>query len=224
MEKADPARRASCAGILGVALGLALLLLCLAWLASQLRGAPAFDAEQAMGELLPGERPLGLAVVESDVLASGDRIVRLAPAAAERMDGEPAPTEVVLVFYASRAGPHGVFAAAEMGMGGMDGMGGGEGGDAAKLEAWLEDPSLAAHVEVERGEVPFGGWRAPFVIRRALLAGGGTRELTCVDLSTPGRPLVLFAVWPDGRAASRTVLRELLAGVELPEAEGEPGG
>ena len=231
MEKTEPAKSASWAGTFGVALGLALLLLCLAWLALELRGAAAFDAEQALLELMPGERPLGLALAESGALASGDRIVRLVPAEAERMDGEPVPAEVVLAFYASPAGPRTVFAEPEVGMGmgmgmggmgGMDGMGGDAGGDAAKLEAWIKDPTQAAHVEIERGDVTFGGWRAPFVRRRALLAGGGTREVSCVDLSTPGRPLVLFAVWPDGREASRTVLRELLAGVTLPEPEEEP--
>ena len=224
MEKAEPAQSASCAGIFGVALGLALLLLGLGWLALELRGAAAFDAEQALLDLMPGERPLGLALVESGALASGDRIARLVPAQAERMDGEPVPAEVVLVFYGSPAGPRAVFAGPEGGMEpGMGAMGGGAGGDAAKLEAWLEDPTQAAHVEIERGDVTFGGWRAPFVRRRALLAGGATREVSCVDLSTPGRPLVLFALWPDGAEASRTVLREVLAGVTLPEPEAKPG-
>ncbi len=212
MEKAEAGRRPGAGGILGVALGLALLLGGLAWLALQVRGAAAFDAEQALAELLPGERPLGLELVESGALPGGDRILRLRPAPAERMDGEPLPEEVVLAFYASPDEARRLFAPA--------GEGGRAQGDAAALARWTEDPAEGASVEVERGDVSFRGWRAPFLRRRALLAGGGTREATCVDLSTPGRPLVLFALWPKGRAGSSAVLRELLAGVALPEPKG----
>ena len=215
MEKADGPRPAG--GVtLGVALGLALLAGGLAWLALQARGAAAFDAEEVLAELYPAGRPLGLALVESGALLSGDRFLRLKPEALERADGEPLPEEVVLAFYASPEEVRRAFA----------GSGGAEmdaaRANAERLEAWTRDPSAAAHVEVERGEVTFGAWRAPFVRRRALLAGGGTREASCVDLSTPGRPLVLYALWPDGREASRTVLRDLLAGVTLPEPEKEP--
>lgn len=206
-ERTDPARRESTAGVLLVGAGLLVLAGLVAWLALGARGAAPFDGEELLAELLPGERPLGLTLVEGGALPSGDKLLHLSPAPGARADGEPVPAEVVLALYASPGEVERLFA------------GGGEQKPSDELVRWEKDPSFAWHAERERGEVSFGGWRARFVRERAFREGGGWSEATRVDLSTPGRPFVCFVLWPDETESSPPVLRELLAGVALPEPD-----
>jgi hypothetical protein len=206
-ERTDPARRESAAGVLLIGGALLVLAALVAWLASGARGAVPFDGEELLAELLAGERPLGLTLVEGGVLPSGEKLLRLAPGGPARTDGEAVPVEVLLGLYPSADEVQKLFEGAQQ-----------EGGD-RNLERWEEDPSFAWSAERERGEVSFRGWRAPFVRKRAFREGGGWSDATLVDLSTPGRPFVCFALWPDETESSAVVLRELLSAVALPEPE-----
>jgi hypothetical protein len=199
--------------VIGVALGLGALLAAVLLLARLAVGGGGKSDAELLAAILPAPRPLGLELVGGAAFPGGDRVLRLAPAVAEEPAVPPgAIAEVVLTVPRSRGG------AADL-LGG-DVKAGMEA--AGQVAAWERDPQSAGLIEVARGEVEWRGWRAPFVRRRALHAGGGWSEATAVNLTTPARSLVLTVLWTPGTAGSERELETVLAGVALDAGEADP--
>jgi hypothetical protein len=196
--------RARPGGVLGVAVGLLALVGLAAGLGMQALGGSGAPPEELLAGVLPAPRPWGLELVGSAALPSGDRVLRLAPA-----DGAQV-REVVLTLAASRGAVEALFQPV------------GEWGDddpSETLAKWRRDPSSEHVLELERGEVGWRGWEAPFVRKRALHAGGGWSDATAVNLSTHGRDLVLVVLWEPETEGPEELLRELLRAVAIPADE-----
>ena len=208
--RSEPARRAHPGSVIGVALGIGALLGAVSYLARLAVGSRGTSDAELLAEILPAPRPLGLELVGGAALPAGDRILRLAPR--DSADAPGGIAEVVLTVPRSRAEVARILAGdAKAGM-----------EAAARVAAWERDPKRDELVEVARGEVEWRGWRAPFVRRRALHAGGGWSEATAVNLSTPERNLVLTVLWMPGVVGPERELETVLAGVALAATEAEP--
>ncbi|MEM7308808.1 MAG: hypothetical protein AAF682_19150 [Planctomycetota bacterium] len=208
------APRESAAGVVGVAIGLLLLVGLAVSLAQAARAGGADDGEERLEEILPAPRPFGLELVESAILPSGDRLLRLEP-----REASGGLDEVVLLLYRGPSSVVRLF------------RGSGRDGDddrreeSERMQEWEEDPDFDWHVEVDRGDVTWRGWRANFVRERAFEEGGGWRDATRVNLSQGERYLVLFALWEPESAGSEGTLEELLAHVVVSEdPESQPAG
>jgi len=94
-------------------------------------------------------------------------------------------------------------------------------GASARLIEWEKDPSFAWHTTIERDEVQWNRWRAEMLVERSFREGGGWRDSARVNLSQPGRPLVLFAQWPDETPVDRGALERLVRSIRMLEPEAE---
>lgn len=209
--------------VLGVLLGLALLAAALG-LAGAGGGGP-LDPDPLVASIFRGGAlPEGYAVAEASRLRSGERVLRLVRAGAE---GSAAPEELVLVRFPSLRTAAELFRDEGDGSGGDGGGGRGPGGAQRKASAdvqrWTKDPSFAFHLEIERGRVAWDRWQAEFRVERAYREGGGTQELTSVNLAQEERPLVLFARWPEASGHAQVELERLLGSIAmLPPAAPPP--
>jgi hypothetical protein len=204
------AAREHTGGVLGVAVGLALLALLVLGLALA-RGGP-IDGEALLAELFEAsELPFGLEVDGAATLPLGDRAVLLRCASDWGL-AEPAPVALSVVVYRDPSDVAQRFAAGETA----------EAGQPDRSREWQRDPSFAFQASVDRGELEWGAWRASFVRERAYEKGGGFADTVRVDLSQPGRPAVLFATWPAGVDGAPAALEALLARLRLRAVEGVP--
>lgn len=208
-------------GVLGLAIGLALLGGLVAALSRQ--PARSEDARTLLAEWIElGELPAGLTLAEAATLPDGRRIVRLVdPSAPEEpplpapkpgpgafdwsrlavSSGGQAPREVLLVSY-----PRGdadselrrLFQSGGQGLGPSPGSGGGGGDDRRR-------------VVLERDQLVWGELAARYVHERVLESEGVFRDGLRVNLSHDDTALVLFASWSRGLPASRERVEELLA-------------
>jgi hypothetical protein len=210
----DPLERESTAGVVGVSLGILLLLAAVASLAAAALLGGASDAQVLAGELFVKPLPLGLEPVKAVRLPSGDEFLVL-----ETGDGaQEVIHRVILSRYQGPGDVKEIFQPDE-----SEDFGEGVHEETGSLRDWERDPSYDWHTEVERGELEWGGWHAVFVRKRAFLAGGAWSDAMFVNLSTPGRYLVLIAIWPEGTEPSQGALRDLVACVSLPQPEDAPG-
>jgi hypothetical protein len=193
-------------GVLGVVVGLLVLAMC-ALAVLRPRGGGAVDLDERAAALLrDGTPPAGWVAVGASRLSGGERVLRLerAPDA----DADPgAPEACLLVEYPSSSAVTALFRVREES---------GESASRRKLD-WERDPDFAWHATLERGELEWGAWRAPFAIERAFQEGGGFRDAARVDLSRPRRPLVLHALWPAEVPAAHAPLRALLPAIRMEE-------
>lgn len=207
--------------VLGVLLGLALLAAALG-LAGASGGGPLDPDPLVASTFRGGALPAGYSVAEASRLPSGERVLRLVREGAE---GSAAPEELVLVRFPSLRKAAGLFR--DDGGGGGPSRGGGPDGAQRKASAdvqrWTKDPSFAFHLEIERGRVAWDRWQADFRVERAYREGGGTQELTSVNLAQEERPLVLFARWPEASGHAQAELERLLGSIAmLPPAPPPP--
>lgn len=222
--------------VVGIAVGmLAIALPLLALLG--MRGE-VLEPGAALGELVAaGELPFGLVPREAAVLPGGLRVVRLAregyeaeppPKESERpkpqdaapppprdeapkrppLVGSTAPPEVFLVRYGSPTAAARAF------------MGEARGGDGGRRGPM--PPSFGGGpVLMDNGDLPWGDLLVGFRHERRLLPGQ-TRDELRVNLSTPGRFVVLSARWPADHAADKEKVVELLGALApLPPPRGE---
>lgn len=180
-----------------------------------------------------GELPFTLVPVESAELANGDRVLRLMPAGGiveperkpappeqqpgksgekpadgsgmpfvpfdwskvdVRAPGDP-PCEVFLVRYPlAAAGPRAkeLF---EVGVQGGPGM----------------LPPSGGRAVLDRGQLTWREWSAPYVLEREYELGGTVRDTLRVNLSRENDSLICFARFPRGSSASPKKVEELLA-------------
>jgi hypothetical protein len=197
--------------VLGTLLVIGLFGACAAWIVKGLL-VRDIDAAAKQREYFGADGPpLALELESALRLPTGDAVVRFVAASpTEDAPTEVAPAELLLLEYRSRSAVAPLFRLApDAGEGGGPGM---------RIAEWERDPSFAWKAVVKRGDIAFGAWTAKLVVERSFRAGGGWSEEARVDLSGPARPLVAFVRFPDGVAHDETVLRELLAAIELPSS------
>lgn len=85
-----------------------------------------------------------------------------------------------------------------------------EEGETADIKTFDADGGRAT---MDRGRVRWHDYEVVYVHQRWLERGGTFRDVMQVNLSLPGRPLVLWVRWPRGFPASLERLEELLAAV-----------
>jgi hypothetical protein len=164
--------------------------------------------------------PFGLVPVESAELAIGDRILRLAPAdgiveperktpdpAAAKPGGAPfdwtklelrpsgdAPCEVFVVRYAPGSGKQALKALFD---------------PVAQTGGMI--PATGGRAVLDRGDVTWREWSAPYVLEREYEAGGTARDTVRVNLTRGETAQVCFARFPRGSTGSPKKVEELLA-------------
>jgi len=191
--------------VLGLTLAVLAFVGALFTIGSGLLASP-LDGAERQRELF-GERPppLGLVLDSAVRLPTGDALVRFT-----RPAGSPdgtAPLDAVFLEYKSRTS-----AEAQLAPTPLEGMGGPEG----MLKEWEKEKATDWSFTRKRGDVSFGSWTTKYLLERSYVKGGGWSEEARVDLSTPGRALVLFSHWPPEKPVDEARLRELLAALELP--------
>ncbi len=204
----DPAphepRREHAGGVLGVAFGLVLLLVCLGTLIARLFGG-AVDGQARVAELFGAEPPpFGLVLADARRLSTGDLIVRLARPEDAGADAS-VPEEVIFIQYRSAAAVAPLFHPTPE----LEGSASGR-----KLE-WEKKKDFAWHFTFKKDEIAWGPWRSTLLVERSFSKGGGWRDEARVDLSRKDRPLVLFAHWPVEKAADEVRLKELLGALAV---------
>src|SRR6185503_3539272 len=137
-------------------------------------------------------------------LPTGDALVRFA-----RPEAAGGPHEVLFLEYQSHAAVEPLFRS-----GSGEGMEG-DGGIGARLKEWEQEKAFDWHATMKRDEIAWGTWSSRLLIERSFAKGGGWNEEARVDLSSPGRALVLFAHWPKETPVDEKVLREILQAVVL---------
>jgi hypothetical protein len=199
-------RKASTARVLGTFVTLIVFLGALVWVGQSLVVSSVDGAakqHEYFGDTGP---PSGLALTSAVRLPTGDVLVRFA------REGEGAgPNEVLFIEYRSRAAVEPLFRS------GMDaGMGmGPDGGVGQRLKEWEKEKAFDWHTTMKRDEIAWGDWSSKLLVERSFKKGGGWSEEARVDLSSPQRPLVLFAHWPPETAFDEKTLRELLLAIAL---------
>jgi hypothetical protein len=200
-------RKASATRVLGTFLTLMLFLGALVWLGQGLLVRPVDGAakqRELFGDAAP---PFDLALDSAVRLPTGDTLVRF-----KRPEGEGAgPSEVLFLEYASHAAVEPLFRPTM-----MEGMGmGPDGGVGARMKEWEKEKAFDWHCTMKRGEIAWGNWSSKLLIERSFKKGGGWNEEARVDLSSPGRALVLFAHWPPEKPVDEKALKALLLAVVL---------
>jgi hypothetical protein len=167
------------------------------------------DATALRAELFAeGALPDGFEPAESAALSGRRGALRLVRAA----DGPagPLPQELLFVRYPSAGAARAAFQQRDPPPAGRMPEPTGK-----TLEAWEEDPAFAWSTVLESGEIAWRTWTAELWIERRFHQGGGWHEVARVNLSQKGRPLVLFARFPDGQAVDQEAMRRVLSSVEL---------
>ncbi len=201
--------RESLGCVFGIALGL-VFFAALLFLPFSLRG-PQIDAEAHIAALFRDDRvPEPFALAETTRLPSGETLVHLEARGS-------APDELFLIEYASREAAQRLFEVEEEPD--EDGVVRADQEASLRLREWEKDPSFEWHTVLQRDEVQWGSWRAPFVHERAFTREGTWRDAIRVNLSQPGRNLVLFVLWPWKVAGQKQALEPLLETIELREVE-----
>jgi len=223
---------------LAVTLGLLVLLLALVSLGRGALSARAIPAEGALDDWIePGPLPFGLRP-DTALRRGGEVLVSYtdpeAPEEAPRLEapkkkprgkqmpepfdwsklaigpaGTP-PIELLAVRYGKDAGKRieQLFEAPGAGGdggGGRDRRGGGD--EPGEIETFDAGGGRAL---MDRGRLRWFDYEVLYVQWRELERGGTFRDVIQVNLSLPGRPLVLYARWPRGLPASRDRVLELL--------------
>ncbi len=206
---AIPAQSTGAARVLGTFFTLALFLGALAWLGQKFLVAPVDGAAKQLEFFGDGALPFGLALDSAVRLPTGDTLVRF-----ERPEGEGAPCEVLFLEYRSHAAVEPLFRTSSMGdmsTGDME-EGGGVG---ARMKEWEREKAFDWHTTMKRDEISWGDWSSKLLVERSFAKGGGWKEEARVDLSSPKRPLVLFAHWPAETPVDEKALHELLLAIAL---------
>ena len=199
-DDSPPSRRETTGGVLGIGFGLLVAFVLLVVLAFPMGGP--LDGEARLSELLgAGEPPFGLELVEAARLPTGDVVLRLGRPGED--DGGAGPEEVLFVQYRSQGSIAPLFE--------------GEENPGETLQRWKDDPSWSWEAILERDEITWDVWRTKFARVRHFAEGGGWSESFRVDLSQPGRALVLMARWGEKENAEREELLELLKAVVMVE-------
>jgi hypothetical protein len=205
---ATPERSTGAARVLGTFVTLALFLGALFWLGQKLFVSPVDGAAKQREFFGEGALPFGLALDSAMRLPTGDTLVRF-----ERPDAGRGPSEVLFLEYRSPAAVEALFRPSSMG----DMEGGGAG---ARMKEWEREKAFDWHTTMKRDEVSWGNWSSKLLVERSFAKGGGWKEEARVNLSSPKRPLVLFAHWPAETPVDEKALRELLLAITLaPPAE-----
>jgi hypothetical protein len=231
---AAPERRESIGGVLGVSFGLLLLALLVV---SVLRFGSVgghFDGQEGVAELFrDGRLPAGFELVESAKLQTGDVVYRLrrpleeeeaeavppqdeeaeeVPPEEEEAEETP-PDEILLVEYARASAAAAAFRPED--------EVGGEAREAreasSKLIEWRKSPTFSWFTPLRGGQISWGAWNADYAVHRAFHEGGSWREAARVNLSQPGRNLLLFALWPEKVLSKDEELEKILERVALLE-------
>jgi hypothetical protein len=235
-------RRESVGGVLGVGFGLVLIAaLVLAVVSQRARSLEPGPLLERWFE--PVELPFGLVPVEAARQPGGETLLRLsdpdAPAEASRTplprDAPPAPvdwaglevgpegtppTEALLVTWPLRVAARQLDSLFAAGAGPMS-RGGGRGGPMVPPPGGGGDPLAGLGPQggrrvLERGDLPWGAFAAPYVLERSFEPGGTFVDTLRVNLSTAREPLVLFLRWPRGLPASTERATDLLAVLRRP--------
>ncbi len=209
--QAGAGKRENVGGVLGVSIGLLLLVGLVLMLVAPLFVAPV-DGQARLVELF-GDRPppFGLQLSEATRLVSGEELLRLTrPEGTPPGPGEPA--ELAFLRYRSPAAVAPLFRLAPEQAGGEASM---------RKQEWEKKKDFSWHTTLKKDEITWGRWRSILLIERAFREGGEWQDSARVDLSQPGRALVLFAQWPAGEAVDEARLREVLRAIAMEEAAPE---
>lgn len=199
-----PRESAGC--VLGIGLALVGLLGALGFLASLVFLDGSVDGAARVEEWYPDGAPFGFELDDARIEPFGRTVVvKLGRPAGALPRGQDDPEELVLLEFDTSQAVDDLFTA----------NGDDERGDAWTTRAWSDDPSFAFHVVRDGGDVVWDGWKARYLVVRAMREGGGWRESARVDVSRPGRHRVLLAQWPVGTLAREDVVRELLRPLAL---------
>lgn len=191
------------ARVIGTFVTLALFLGALVWLGQQLFVAPVDGAAKQREYFGARPLPFGLVLESALRLPTGDTLVRF-----ERPPEGSGPAEVLFLEYKSSAAVEPLFRPS---MEGME-MGGDPG---ARMKEWEREKAFDWHFTMKRGDIAWGNWSSKLLIERSFEKGGDWKEEARVNLSSPARPLVLFAHWPAEEPVDEKVLRELLLAIAL---------
>ncbi len=197
--------RESLGCVFGIAIGLvflaALLSLPLSFRRRQV------DSEAHIAALFRDDRvPEPFALAEATRLPSGETLVHLVAHGS-------APDELFLIEYGSAEAAHRLFEATE-----EEGENGAARVDqeaSLRLREWEKNPTFEWRTVLQRDEVQWGSFRAPFIHERAFTEEGTWRDAIRVNLTQPGRNLVLFVMWPWQVAGKRDALEDLLERIEM---------
>lgn len=170
-----------------------------------------------------GAPPAGFAEQAGDALSGGRRALHYvrADADADADVGANGPAELLFVGYpssdAARDGFRRTSPSSDAPQPTVGGGASGEPGESvsARLERWEEDPSFAWSAVLRSGEITWRTWRADLLVERRFHQGGGWHEVARVNLTRKGRPLVLFATWPDEEPVDDDALHAILGTVSL---------
>jgi len=214
--------------VYGIAFGLLVFLLLLAT-PFLVREGKVDGAELLAAFFREDHPPAGFELAEATKAPSGEVVLRLtrkaagpdaAPDATQDASFGAGPVEVLLIELPSAAGVRSLFEYE----GEVDDDGRIRVDDEAsrKVLEWERKPH-DWHTLLERNEMEWGTWRAPFVTERAFTKAGTWRDSIRVNLAQEGRNLVLFALWPEKVAAEKKALVPWLEAIEMRESEASPG-
>jgi hypothetical protein len=203
MTAGEQRERTGC--VLGTSFGLLALLGLIAFLVKGFLGGPV-DGQARLDQLFGQQPPpFGLRLADARRLPTGDVFLRLAsPEGSAPASGEP--IEVVFIEYRSAAAVPPLFRVIEQEE---------PGGASQRLLEWEQDKSFDWSATIKKDDLVWGAWRTKFLIERSFEKGGGWQDSARVDLSQPGRALVLFALWPREVPAEEPKLIELASAVVL---------
>jgi hypothetical protein len=224
---ASEGKREVRSGVLGVGMGFALLVALGFWLFRQ-HAQPRDGVELLAEWFQDAELPFGLEVQEAAELMDGEELVKLARASApveeprksptaksptdgatirweELPQGSPdqPPREVVLAHFPT----------------------GGDAGVIARLFGPQESSGIGqvgsqgGKVLVDAGKLPWGEFDVDYVYEREFEAGGTFVDTVRINLTQPGRVLVLRARWSRNETFSKSRTKELLAALRRRESD-----